>query len=148
MKKMISMLTALALVLSLCLIPTCSAYGRENTKVVDLGNGITVETTTTVYDSLLRSSTQKASSTSKFKNNGELIATVTLTATFGYDGSRAWVVSASGSHSMESGWTYSNQSISKSGGTANLTADIKSTTGLDSFPVDISLTCSKDGDIS
>lgn len=48
MKKMISMLTALALVLSLCLIPTCSAYGRENTKVVDLGNGITVETTTTV----------------------------------------------------------------------------------------------------
>ena len=143
MKKMISMLTALALVLSLCLIPTCSAYGRENTKVVDLGNGITVETTTTVYDSLLRSS-----STSKFKNNGELIATVTLTATFGYDGSRAWVVSASGSHSMESGWTYSNQSISKSGGTANLTADIKSTTGLGAFPVDISLTCSKDGDIS
>ena len=100
------------------------------------------------YDSLLRSSTQKASSTSKFKNNGELIATVTLTATFGYDGSRAWVVSASGSHSMESGWTYSNQSISKSGGTANLTADIKSTTGLGSFPVDISLTCSTDGDIS
>lgn len=148
MKKMISMLTALALVLSLCLIPTCSAYGRENTKVVDLVNGITVETTTTVYDSLLRSSTQKASSTSKFKNNGELIATVTLTATFGYDGSRAWVVSASGSHSMESGWTYSNQSISKSGGTANLTADIKSTTGLGAFPVDISLTCSKDGDIS
>ena len=113
-----------------------------------MGNGITVETATTVYDSLLRSSTQKASSTSKFKNNGELIATVTLTATFGYDGSRARVVSASGSHSMESGWTYSNQSISKSGGTANLTADIKSTTGLGAFPVDISLTCSKDGDIS
>lgn len=147
MKKLISTLMALALVLSLCLVPT-SAHELEKTTVIDLGNGITVETTTTVYDTLLRSSTQKASSTSRFKNNGELIATVTLTATFGYDGSLAWVVSASGSHTVESGWRYQNQDISNSGGTSNLTAEIKSTTGLGVVPVDITLTCTKDGDIS
>ena len=59
MKKMISMLTALALVLSLCLIDLFRLRAGEYEMVVDLGNGITVETTTTVYDSLLRSSTRK-----------------------------------------------------------------------------------------
>lgn len=82
------------------------------------------------------------------KNNGEEIATATLTATFGYDGSDAWVVSSSGSHTVEPGWSYSGERISHSGGTATLTATIKSTKGLGQFPVNISLTCSKDGDIS
>lgn len=146
MKKTISMLMALVLVLSLSLAPMCSAY--EYVETVDLGNGITAEVSTTVYESLLRSSTRKASRTATFKNNGKEIATVTLTATFGFDGSRVWVVSASGSHTTESGWRYQNEDITNSGGTSNLTAEIKSTTGLGVVPVDISLTCTKDGDIS
>lgn len=147
MKKTISMLTALVLVCAM-LLPSC--FASENTAVTieDLGNGITVQRTVTVYESLLRSSTKKASTTMEYRNKGALIGTVTLTATFGYDGSRAWVVSASGSSSMESGWSYKNQSISNSGGTSRLTADIKNTSIGGSVPVNISLTCSKSGSIS
>ncbi len=148
MKKNIPMLTAFVLIMSLFLSSTCSAQERTVTRIQDLGNGITVETVITVEDSLSRSSTKRASSTSTFKNKGEEIATVTLTATFGYDGSDAWVVSSSGSHTVEPGWSYSGERISDSGGTATLTATIKSTKGLGQFPVDISLTCSKNGDIS
>lgn len=148
MKKNISMVTALVLVLSLCLAQTCFASELTQTTVEDLGNGITVETTTVVYDSFLRDSTKKASSESKFRYDGVLIGTVTLTATFGYDGSRAWVVSASGSHSVERGWSYRNEDISNSGGTSTLTAELKSTTGLGIVDVDISLTCTKNGSIS
>lgn len=148
MKKTISMMTALVLVFSLFLTPTCFACENKNTTVEDLGNGITVERTVTVYDTLLRSSTKKATDTKVYKNNGVQIASVTLTVTFGYDGSRAWVVSASGSHSMESGWTYSGQSISNSGGTSNLTASIRGSSISGIVPVDISLTCTKDGSIS
>lgn len=146
MKKKISMLLAAVLMLTLTLATTGFAYEYEET--TDLGNGITVETSLTVHHSLLRDNTQTASRTSTFKNNGVLIGTVTLTATFGYDGSRAWVESASGSSSMESGWSYRNQSISKSGGTATLTADIKNTSIGGVVPVNISLTCSKNGTIS
>lgn len=148
MKKTISMLTALVLVLSLSLAPSCFAYERADTTVMDLGDGTTVETTTTIYDSDLRDSTKKAERTMTYKNNGVRIGSVTLTVTFGYDGSSAWVVSASGSSDMESGWSYKNQSISKSGGTAKLTADIKNTSIGGVVPVDISLTCSKSGSIS
>ena len=58
------------------------------------------------------------------------------------------VVSASGSASMEPGWTYSGERISDSGGTAYLSATIKNTSGQIKVSVDIDLTCSKDGDIS
>lgn len=148
MKKTISLLAVLALVLSLSLAPMCAAYESVETVYSDLGNGITMETTTTLYDLLLRSNSRTASRTATFKNNGVEIATVTLTATFGFDGSRAWVVSASGSHTVESGWTYRNQSISNSGGTSNLTAEIRSTKVPGILDVDISLTCSRNGEIS
>lgn len=148
MKKTISMMTALVLVFSLFLTPTCFAYENKNTTVEDLGNGITVERTVTVYDSLLRSSTKKATDTKVYKNNGVQIASVTLTVTFGYDGSRAWVVRASGSHSVERGWKYQNEDITNSGGTSALTAEIKSTKAPGIVGVDLSLTCSKSGSIS
>lgn len=148
MKKIIPMLTALTLIASLFLSATCSAQEYTVTKVQDLGNGVTVETVVTVEDALFRSYTRRASTKNTYKNNGTEIATVTLTATFGYDGSDAWVVSSSGSHTVESGWSYSGERISDSGGTATLTATIKSTKGLGQVPVDISLTCSKNGDIS
>lgn len=147
MKKLFSMVTVLAL---LCVMFTTSALARQEvrTSVTDLGNGITVERVITVNELDTRSSTKKASAKNTFKNNGEVIATVTLTTTFGYDGTRAWVVSSSGSHSVESGWTYKNENITNSGGTSRLTAELKSTTGLSRVPVNIDLVCTKNGEIS
>ena len=148
MKRSISMFTFLSLVMSLLLSSTCSAQARTVAETRDLGNGVTVETVIVVDDDFLRSSTKRASISSTFKYYGEKAGTVTFTATFGYDGSRAWVVSASGSASMEPGWTYSGERISDSGGTAYLSATIKNTSGQIKVSVDIDLTCSKDGDIS
>lgn len=148
MKRSISMFTFLSLVMSLLLSSTCSAQARTVAETRDLGNGVTVETVIVVDDDFLRSSTKRASISSTFKYYGEKAGTVTLTAIFGYDGSRAWVVSASGSASMEPGWTYSGERISDSGGTAYLSASIQNEDSPGIIPVDISLTCSKDGDIS
>lgn len=148
MKRSISMFTFLSLVMSLLLSSTCSAQARTVAETRDLGNGVTVETVIVVDDDFLRSSTKRASISSTFKYYGEKAGTVTFTATFGYDGSRAWVVSASGSASMEPGWTYSGERISDSGGTAYLSASIQNEDSPGIIPVDISLTCSKDGDIS
>ena len=147
MKRTISMLAALVLVVSL-LSSACFAQASAVTEVRDLGNGVTVETVITVEDFLFRSSTKRASTVNTYKYKDEEIATVTLTATFGYDGSDAWVVSASASHTLEPGWSYSGERISDSGGTATLTATITNKSGPGSVPVDISLTCSKDGGIS
>ena len=147
MKRIVSLLTVLVLTCTMFSTPAF-AYRHTETTLIDLGNGLTAEQTITVYDQDFRASTKRASATMEYKNNGEKIGTVTLTATFGYGGSDAWVVSASGSHTLEPGWSYSGERISDSGGTATLAATIKSTKGLGQFPVDISLTCSKNGDIS
>lgn len=147
MKKLFSMVTVLAL---LCVMFTTSALARQEvrTSVTDLGNGITVERVITVNELDTRSFNKKASAKNTFKNNGEVIAVVTLTTTFGYDGTRAWIISSSGSHSVESGWTYKDENITNSGGTSQLTAELKSTTGLGRVPVNIDLVCTKNGEIS
>ncbi|MDR1157625.1 MAG: hypothetical protein LBK75_04870 [Oscillospiraceae bacterium] len=123
----------------------------QTTDIEYLGDGITVETTTTVHNSLLRSSTKSATRESTYKDNGTTIATVTLNATFGYDGSSAWVVSASASHWVASSWTYENQSLSTTGATARVTATLKKWLGsilVTSASVNIPLTCSASGTIS
>jgi hypothetical protein len=123
----------------------------QTTDIEYLGDGITVETTVTIHNSLLRSNTKSATRESTYKDNGTTIATVTLNATFGYDGSSAWVVSASASHWVASNWTYENQSLSTTGTTARVTATLKKWLGsilATSVSVNIPLTCSASGTIS
>lgn len=85
---------------------------------------IEVETVLTVHEFLARSNTKSANATQTFKLSGKAIADVTLSATFGYDGKTAWVTSASGSHTTYDGWSYSNEKITNSGGTASLSATL------------------------
>ena len=108
---------------------------------------IEMTTTLVIYDSPLRSSTKSAKKTQTFKSGSTVIGDVTLSATFGYDGSTAWVVSASGSNTIGSGWSYKNESISKSGNTAKLTAQLTKLL-LPNVNVTISMTCSPSGQIS
>jgi hypothetical protein len=145
-----------------CIAILCGVFGStvsyaavpvpvQTTSVQHLGNGITVETTTTVSSSLLRRSTKSATRNSTYKDNGTAIATVTLNAEFGYNGSTAWVVSASASHWVASGWSYENESLSTSGGTARVTASLRKWMGFISIatvPVNDAITCSKNGAIS
>ena len=123
----------------------------QTTSIEPLSDGITIETTLTIHQSLLRNNSKRAALESVYKDNGTIIATVTLDATFGYDGTTAWVVSASASHWVASGWSYESQSLSTTGSTARVTATLKKWLlfiSIASVPVDISLKCSPNGTIS
>ncbi len=149
MMKKLSFLLSLVLMVGL-MIP--SVYATPDiccdTNVIHTEFGdIEIETTTIIHDSVFRSSSKRADQVSSVKLNGKVIANVTLTATFGYDGKTAWVSSASGSHTTYDGWSYSGEKISKSGGTATLAASLfKLTEG--TVSVNTSLTCSPTGQIS
>lgn len=106
-----------------------------------------IETTTIIHDSMARSSSKSASKVQSVKQGGKEVAEITLFATFGYDGTTAWVVSANGSHTTYDGWSYSNEKITTSGGTATLTATVSKLTG-GRVPISISITCSPTGAIT
>lgn len=108
---------------------------------------IEVETVLTVNNTSARSNYKSINGAQTFKYSGEVIAEVTLSATFGYDGKTAWVISASGSHTTYDGWSYGNERITKSGGNAKLTATL-SHSQYRNIAVNISLTCSPTGEIS
>lgn len=150
MKKSVSILLSLVLLMGVFVIPASAAdveiYRETETYYVEGVGEVTVETVTTVFDSELRSSSKTASRTVDVEVDGEVIATITLKATFGYDGSEAWVISASATKSTSGGWTYGSQNIDMDGGTATLTAKLTKLLR-PSIPVEISLTCSPSGTI-
>jgi len=109
-------------------------------------DGFEVETVLTVHRSAARASYCTAEKTATCKSDGRVVGKVTLTAEFGYDGKAAWVEKAGGSHETYDGWSYENESITRSGGTAALSADLsKDNEG--STSVSITLTCSPTGEI-
>lgn len=120
---------------------------RETEVIHTEAGDFEIETTTVIYDSVARGSSKTAGRTHTIKYGGKVIAEVTLTATFGYDGTTAWVISANGSFRTYDHWIYSGETITKSGGTATLTATL-SHASYDSVAVNISLTCSPTGVIT
>lgn len=153
MKKRIITIFLVVIMTAALLAPAANAdyVTSENTvTVTDLGNGITVESTIFIEESISPASlmsTKKATKQDVYKNNGTEIATVSITASFGYDGSSSWVNSASVSKRVASGWTYSNENITTSGGTATVTALLKKI-GVVTVNIDTYISCSPDGDIS
>ena len=139
-KKVFS--TVLALVLVFCAFPFSQAQAVEETSepiviIEDLGDGIVVKTTITVYPEMSRNSSKSAISSSEFTRDGAWIATVTLKAYFTYNGITAGVTGTEYTKSLASGWSYTNHKItttnvsSSSGGTATLTATLKD------FPINV-----------
>lgn len=106
-----------------------------------------IETTLIVYNSAVRSNARSAEKTQTVKYASKVVAEVTLFADFGYNGTTVWVISASGSHTTYDGWSYSGEKITKSGGTAKLSAKLTHSRYED-VPINISLTCSPTGQIS
>lgn len=149
MKKKFSTILVSVLLICAMVLPASAAQQIDRTSKVFYAEcgPIEVETTLTVYESGARSNSRRANVTNTYKNNGKVIAEVTLSATFGYDGKTAWVISASGSHTTYDGWSYSSEKISKSGGTATLSATL-SHSRYRSVTTSFSLTCSPTGQIS
>lgn len=148
MKRISSLLVSIML---LCMI-TPAAYAMPNdqqkveTGYAQYGN-YEIKVYTIIHDPVARSNSKNADRIYTVKQSGKIIAEITLSATFGYDGKTAWVSSASGSHVTYDNWSYGNEKITKSGGTASLSAKLKHTRYED-VPINISMTCSPTGDIS
>ncbi len=147
MKKKIVALAALAcLIVAMALPAGATSQTVCETKTVTTVYGdFEIEETLIVYNNL-RSSSRTASKTATCRQNGSVVAEATLTATFGYDGSSAWVGNASGSHTTYSGWSYSGEKVSKVGSTATLTASVSKSGVVKS--ISVSMTCSPSGSIS
>ncbi len=152
MKKLIAILTTLALILNITIISGTSASAAEpcapckDAEIVDLGDGYTVEYELTEVNPQVRASTKTVEKTATCKNvDGVVIAIIKLTGTFSYTGSSATCTKASSSYSMYQGWTYSNRSTTCSGNTAKTSARLSKDFYVD---VNVTLTCSNTGVVS
>lgn len=150
MKRIVSLLAAM-LILVACALPcfaeTPGLTGAQvvSTRTETLDSGIVRTTTVYEYPAAARASTRRGSVHQELKYQGKLIASIYLNATFSYNGSTATATSASSSHSVASGWSYSGESVWCSGATAHLTATVS---GLAKLPIDLTLTCSPSGVLS
>ena len=148
MRRKISILLTFVLLVCAMSIP---AYAAEEpamrVQTIQTQQGeILIETTLTIEDVQFYSESKRASKKQVYKHNGDTIAEVVLTATFGYDGDSAWVISTDSSHTTYSGWSYGHERITESGNRAKLTA--KLTYPGDSVSVNLSMTCTPSGQIS
>lgn len=149
--KKLSFLMSLLLLFNLCTFSAAAlspeVYQETQVIYTEEYGDVLVETTLIIQPSLFRSSEKTASRTNNYSSGGTRIATVTLTATFGYDGRSAWVEDADGSHTVSGGWSYKNEEITTSGNTAELTAKLTKLLS-SNIPVELSLSCSPTGTIS
>lgn len=149
MKKWkLSVVCLLAFAMIVTLLPAANAVDGKVTRVVtmeDLGDGFTVESEIVIYETRA-TSTKSATKQDTYKYSGDTIAVVSLTATFGYNGSSAWMNSKSVTHETYDNWSYSNESLTSSGGTATVTAKLRS--GIKIVAVDTTLSCSATGVLS
>lgn len=146
MKKLVSF--------ALCVMMLCAAAlpagavqsdDRNISVTVSEDGRLEIVTVLELSNSLLRTS-RTAHKTSYVNYDGERIAEVTLTATFGYDGDEAWVEESESDYETYDGWRYGSERIRESGDTVSLSAKLShATEGTSS--VNISMTCSPNGTI-
>lgn len=150
MKRKVSVLLATGLLVGLMAVPSYATSEEvvQETQVIYTQYGeIQVDITLEFQDLALYSTTRRAVKTATYHYDGNVIAEVTLDATFGYDGEDVWVEEADTSHTTYRGWSYGSERITESGGVARVTARL--THLLDSpVPVDVSITCTPSGTIS
>lgn len=153
MNKLIATLTVFTLIFNLPIISSASNTNvtninpsYESTDIIDLGDGFTIEYEITESIPMTRANAKTATKTATYRFDGNVIATIKLTASFSYTGSSATCTSASSTYSMAKGWSYSNRTTSRSGNTATTSA--KLIKGLNYANISTTLKCSNTGVIS
>ena len=115
MKKILAFVMA-SMIAALGAIPCYAADSNPESSsvtVYQLENGITVERTILESDISTYATKQKRGTTKQtYRIGSDVIAVVSLTATFWYDGSDSGVVSTSSSHTTYDDWSYGDESIS------------------------------------
>lgn len=150
MKKLISFLTMLGLILSITGFCFAAEPQIESqiTTVETLEDGTIVETVFTVYRNMARTQVRDARTVKTYKeSDGTKMASVTLNAEFYYDGSDAWVTDSYSDVTEYNGWNYGSERISESGNTARLSATLTKS-GEDGKSVSAWLSCSANGTVT
>ena len=146
MKKLVSFALCVMMLCAAALPAGAAPSDDQNISVTVSEDGrLEIITVLETENSLLRAS-MPAYKTSYVKYDGKLIAEVTLSATFGYDGDEAWVEESESDYETYDGWRYGSERIRESGDTVSLSAKLShATEGTSS--VNISMTCSPNGTI-
>jgi hypothetical protein len=150
MKKVLSVILSVLLCLAMC-VPAFAtddlALGAAGIVGGDEASeaGFTVEEELIVYGNT-RSTSKTASKVQTIKSGGTTVATITLTGTFSYTGSSVSVVSKSVTKTLADGWSYTQSSLTTSGGTITLKGSVSKL--LLKYNFTVTLTCDKNGNIS
>lgn len=148
MKRKISVILVLALIVCVFAMPASAADNvLQETEVIHTEFGDIEVTTTLQVSYSARSSRISADKIKEYKVSGTVIAKITLSVTFGYDGKTAWVEETDSSSATYDGWSYGSERISESGNTVKLTGKL-SKSGYRAESVSISMTCTPTGSIS
>ena len=149
MKKFLALLMGSMIAVSGAL--PCYAVNADsdtNTTIYELENGITVERTILESDVSTYATNQKRGTAKQtYRIGSDVIAVVSLTATFWYDGSDSGVISTDSSHTVYDRWSYKNESVWASGDTHYLSA-VLTNPSIEDVNVDLSLSCSPNGQLS
>lgn len=150
MKKIISF--ALILTMLVCVIPICgnAAENQKETIYFDDGSYMTVEINT------IRTRASGSVSGSKpytyYGSDGVAKWVATLSGSFTYNGSSATCTSSSVDVTIyNSAWYTVSKSASKSGNTASASVTMGEKRGgvtVTTFPISLSMSCDKDGNLS
>lgn len=143
---------AFAFVLCLLLFgSSVSVHATETSAATTtiLENGLRVVDEVTIVSSSARSTEKNATRTKTFYDGDTLIAVISFTATFCYDGTNVSVVSQSVTQTdTYSGWSYKQESFTSSGGTVTLTGKLKYLLIFSSTTFTMNLICDPSGNIS
>lgn len=148
MKRLMSVILAVVIFASLALPASATEQGQVvQVGEVLLADGITVKTELILYPQG-RSNTRTADLRNNYYDGDTVIATITFRATYGYDGSSAWVVSKQVTQTdTYEGWSYSQKSFTESGATVTLTGKVSKWLVFIKS-VEMSMTCDKNGNIT
>ena len=151
MKKLPAFL--LTFLLLVCLIPTqCFAAVQKENVVYHADGSYTVTRIEQMPTARAAGSVTGSKVTDHYSGDNVLVWKATLQATFTYDGSsaRCTAVDNLSVRIFESGWSMASKSSSKSGNTAtgNITMRYSGLTGAGNFPITLTLSCDKNGNLS
>lgn len=115
-------------------------------QAIDLGDGFSIVTTTKLADIQTYGGSVTGDATGDVYYSGTYIGSITIKATFVYDGSKVGVSSKSATVSTSNGWSYRNKSATGSGGSA--TASCTFYKGSTAKDASVTVYCDKNGNIS
>lgn len=152
MKKIFAFLACCLLLQSIMITPASAVAADEanatcvSREVIDLGDGITAEDE--LYVSNNRLMGRDASRTRTIRDNGTVIAVITIKASFRFDGETVWtffkMVSQKDTYH---GWKYVEDSFLCNGGRVTLEGKISKLLVMN-IPFTLTITCDKNGNIS